>query len=143
MNHFPSLPEYEEFIYTLPQAYPSIQVSTLVVVRRGALQSTVTGDLIFANRYKLAIRERVSAEFGVVALERYSYEGWHELEILYWYDSQPHPDNPTLASTHPHHKHIPPDIKHNRIPAPELSFTRPNVPFLIGEIEEMNALWGT
>jgi hypothetical protein len=28
-----------------------------------------------------------------------------------------------------------PDIKHHRIPAPELSFTRPNLPFLIGEIE--------
>lgn len=40
-----------------------------------------------------------------------------------------------LASTHPHHKHIPPDIKHNRIPAPGLSFTRPNLPFLIEEIE--------
>jgi len=39
-----------------------------------------------------------------------------------------------LASTHPHHKHIPPDIKHNRIPAPELSFTQPNLPFLMQEI---------
>ncbi|MEN8215749.1 MAG: hypothetical protein ABFS56_05115 [Pseudomonadota bacterium] len=35
-----------------------------------------------------------------------------------------------LASTHPHHKHIPPDIKHNRIPAPILSFTHPNLPEL-------------
>jgi hypothetical protein len=28
-----------------------------------------------------------------------------------------------------------PDIKHHRVPAPELSFTRPNLPFLIEEIE--------
>ncbi len=41
-------------------------------------------------------------------------------------------------STHPHHKHVPPDIKHNRIPAPGLSFTQINLPFLIREIEEMN-----
>lgn len=40
-----------------------------------------------------------------------------------------------LASTHPHHKHIPPNIKRQRIPAPGLSFTHPNLPFLIGEIE--------
>lgn len=40
----------------------------------------------------------------------------------------------SLASTHPHHKHIPPDIKHHRIPAPNLSFTIPNLPFLIEEI---------
>ncbi len=35
----------------------------------------------------------------------------------------------------PHHKHVPPDIKHHHIPAPGLSFTRPNLPFLIEEIE--------
>jgi len=35
----------------------------------------------------------------------------------------------------PHHKHIPPDIKHHRIPAPHLSFVEPNRPFLIEEIE--------
>jgi len=40
----------------------------------------------------------------------------------------------TLASTHPHHKHIPPDLKHHRIPAAGLSFTQPNLPFLIQEI---------
>ncbi len=56
-------------------------------------------------------------------------------EKLYWYDSFPHPNDPSLASTHPHHKHVPPDIKHHRIPAPELSFTRPNLPFLIEEVE--------
>jgi hypothetical protein len=30
---------------------------------------------------------------------------------------------------------VPPDIKHHRIPTPDLSFTRPNLPFLIEEIE--------
>ena len=43
----------------------------------------------------------------------------------------------TVASTFPHHKHVPPDIKHNRIPAPETSFTRPNLPVLVREIEEL------
>ena len=32
---------------------------------------------------------------------------------------------------------IRPDIKHNRIPAPEMSFTRPNLPVLIQEIESL------
>jgi hypothetical protein len=49
--------------------------------------------------------------------------------------SQPHPNNPTLASTDPHHKHVPPDIKHHRIPAPGLSLMSPNLSFLIHEIE--------
>ncbi len=56
---------------------------------------------------------------------------------LYWYDSFAHPHIPELASTYPHHKHEPPDIKHNRIPAPNLSFTHPNLPFLITEIASL------
>jgi hypothetical protein len=51
------------------------------------------------------------------------------------YDSQPHPMDRTLSSTDPHHKHVPPDIKHHRVPAHGLSFTSPNLPFLIREIE--------
>ena len=51
------------------------------------------------------------------------------------YDSQPHPDDFVLARTYPHHRHVPPNIKRNRIPAPGLSFTRPNLTFLIEEIE--------
>jgi len=56
---------------------------------------------------------------------------------LWWYDSMPHPDVPELQSTHPHHKHIPPEIKQHRIPAPEMSSTRPNLPVLIREIEAL------
>lgn len=35
-----------------------------------------------------------------------------------------------------YHKHVPPNIKRNRIPAPDLSFTRPNLPFLVNEVVE-------
>jgi hypothetical protein len=52
-------------------------------------------------------------------------------------DDFPHPNDPTLASTMPHHKHIPPDIKHHRIPAPSIGFDRPNLPLLLREIEAM------
>jgi hypothetical protein len=51
----------------------------------------------------------------------------------------PHPKDPSLAVTDPHHKHIPPDVKRHRIPAPELSFTKPNLPFLIQEIAQLLA----
>jgi hypothetical protein len=72
-----------------------------------------------------------------MVIDWYGYEVWQSEEKLYWYDSQPHPNDPTLAGTYPHHKHLPPDIKHNRIPAPQMSFTRPNLPVLIQEIEEL------
>jgi hypothetical protein len=70
-------------------------------------------------------------------IDEYGYEVWREEKKLYWYDSQPHPNDPELQSTHPHHKHVPPDIKHNRLPAPALSFTRPNLPALIAELEQL------
>jgi hypothetical protein len=70
-------------------------------------------------------------------IDSYGYEAWQGPHKLFWYDSQPHPDDPTLQSTHPHHKHIPPDIKHHRVPAPELSFARANLPVLIQEIERL------
>jgi hypothetical protein len=65
-----------------------------------------------------------------IVIDFYGYEVWQDEEKLYWYDSQPHPDEQSLQSTHPHHKHIPPGIKHHRLPAPEMSFTHPNLPAL-------------
>lgn len=69
-------------------------------------------------------------------IQRYGYELWQNDLELWWYESWPHPDNSDLASTHPHHKHIPPRIKHHRVPAPGLSFDSPNLPLLLREIEE-------
>ncbi len=42
-------------------------------------------------------------------------------------------EDPDLASTFPHHRHEPPDIKHNRRPAPGISFQSPNLPTLIAD----------
>lgn len=134
MNPFQSPREYEEFVYTLAQRFPAIASSTLVVARRGARIVTVTGEISFARGYRLVVKERLTFDAGPLVLERYGYEVWRDGEKLYWYDSQPHPGDPALEATHPHHKHIPPDIKHHRVPAPELSFTRPNLPVLIEEI---------
>lgn len=134
MTPFKSLHDYERFIYTLPQQFPSIHRSTLTIVRRGRLFAELTGEVAFPGGYRLVIYERLTWDTGSVVIEGYSYEAWHESEQLYWYDSQPHPSDPTLASTDPHHKHVPPNIKHNRIPAPNLSFSSPNVPILIYEI---------
>jgi hypothetical protein len=134
VNPFRSLHEYEEYLYTLPQRYPVVAASTLVVARRGAAMATVNGTVIFHSGYHLVIRERLVFQNGPLVLVRYSYEVWLGQNKMYWYDPQPHPNNPDLALNHPHHKHAPPDIKHNRIPAPDLSFDEPNLPFLIREV---------
>jgi hypothetical protein len=137
MNPYQSLREYEELVYRLPQQFLSIVSSTLVVVRRGARMVTVSGEIMFREGSRLVIKERLTFDAGPLVLIRYGYEVWRGAEKLYWYDSQPHPNDPTLAAIDPHHRHIPPDIKHHRVPAPQLSFTEPNLPFLIQEIEQL------
>lgn len=151
-----SSPEaYETFVYALPDRYSSIQRSTLVYIASGSRFGRLEGTVHFVGKIVLCVLEILNFELQAVA--SYGYEvsqstidtgsadfplaseyckASHPLKNkLYWYDSFPHPHIPALASTHPHHKHIPPDIKHNRIPAPDISFTRPNLPFLIREIE--------
>jgi hypothetical protein len=135
VNPFQSLRDYEEYVYTLQQKYSSIKASSLVVVRRGKLVARLQGELIFEQGYRITISERLSQEIEGVVIEAYGYELWHNAEKISWYDSQPHPDDASLASSHPHHKHIPPNIKQNRVPAPHMTFERPNLPELIQEIE--------
>ena len=140
MNHFQSLRSYEDFIYNLPATYPVVVYSTLVAIRHSAKQATVVGEVVFTNAHRLAVNERLDFADDFVIIRHYGYEVWQGKVKLYWYDSQAHPNNPALAPTHPHHKHVPPNIKHNRIPAPGLSFTQPNLPFLIQEIEHLLTL---
>ncbi|MGQ0602487.1 MAG: toxin-antitoxin system TumE family protein [Anaerolineales bacterium] len=137
MSPFQSRREYERYVYSLPDTFPSVQRSTLVVAPRGRTTATLTGELAFAAGYRLSIVERLTFEAGRVFIETYSYEAWRGADKLYWYDSQPHPNDPLLASTHPHHKHIAPDIKHNRVLAPGLSFEQPNLSLLVTEIEKL------
>ncbi|RLT45498.1 MAG: hypothetical protein DWI57_00420 [Chloroflexi bacterium] len=137
MTPFQSLRDYEIFIYTLPLQFTSIQRSTLTVARRGRLYAELSGELTFAGGVRLTVYERLSWDTGTLTIEGYSYEAWRGSDKLYWYDSQPHPHVPILASTDPHHKHVPPDIKHNRIPAPGLTFSAPNLLFLIREVESL------
>ena len=134
MNPFRAPEDYELYLYSLIDKFPSIRRSTLTFIRLGSTLARVSGEIHFDNDIRLVVRERVLYNRLPIILDWYGYEVFHGGEKLYWYDSQPHPDDEELQSTHPHHKHIPPDIKHNRIPAVNMSFTQPNMPALISEI---------
>jgi hypothetical protein len=89
----------------------------------------------FQNGLELRIVEYLDHSDG--ELLEYSYTVFQGQQRIRWYDPQPHPEQPDLASTFPHHLHAPPDIKHNRRPAPGISFTEPNLPNLITEIAHL------
>ncbi|MBI5384180.1 MAG: hypothetical protein HZA90_05780 [Verrucomicrobia bacterium] len=137
MNPFQSLRDYERFVYTLQSRFPDLLSSTLIIQRRGRLFAELTGELLHRNGCRLLAYERLSWDAGPLHIVGYSYEVWHGAEKLYWYDCQPHPSEPTLASTHPHHKHLPPDLRHHRVPAPGLTFTAPNLPLLLQELASL------
>jgi hypothetical protein len=127
--------DYELFLYTITDQFSSVRRSTVTLIRRGATTARVTGEIYFDSNVRLVVRERLVYNRLPVVIDSYGYEVWRGDKKLYWYDSQPHPSDPDLQSTNPHHKHIPPNIKNHRIPAPEMSFTQPNLPTLILEIE--------
>ncbi len=129
--------DYELLIYSLPQQDRSIQCSTLAFVRLGVSLARVAGEVHFAQKYRLVVRQRIVFDRLPAIIDEYGYEVWRGSAKLYWYDSQPHPGDQALQATHPHHKHVPPDIKHYRLPAANMGFAFPNLPALIAEIEAM------
>lgn len=131
----PSREEYEAMIYSIAELSEHIEYSDLVLIPAGRKLATLAGNIFFANGIRLQVREALDFDLDEW-ITGYGYVTYKDDERRYWYDSQEHPDDLSLASTHPHHKHIPPDIKHHRIPAPNLSFKNPNLAFLIKEIEE-------
>jgi hypothetical protein len=129
-----SLSEYSRYIAE-SFSQPNVKSSTVAVWSDSPYTGVAEGEVVFVNGLRLRMREEVDFDAGIII--SYGYEVYQGEERLFWYDDFPHPNDPTLASTFPHHKHIPPDIKHHRIPATEMGYTRPNLPALINEIEEL------
>ncbi len=134
---FPPREAYERFIYALPDAHPEIQSSTLHLYTNSPTTALVRGSIQFDNGLELRIFEYI--DFSDGELLDYFYTVLRGEERVRWYDPQPHPENPDLAETLPHHFHEPPDIKHNRKPAPGISFTEPNLPTLIADCIALGA----
>jgi hypothetical protein len=134
-NPLSSLGDYSRFVAAL-LVRPEIERSTVVVWSVSPYTGIAEGEVFFSNGIRLRMREELDFDAGLITA--YGYEVYVKDEKVFWYDDFPHPNDPTLASTFPHRKHVPPDIKHNRIPAPNMSFARPNLPALIHEIDEFS-----
>lgn len=129
-----SLVEYSRFVAECLH-HPAVQHSTVAVWSDSPYTGIMEGEVFFSDGIRLRVREELDFETGLIA--SYGYEVYRHEERLYWYDDFPHPNDRNLTSSFPHHKHIPPDIKHNRWPAPALSFEHPNLPVIINEIEQI------
>ncbi len=126
--------EYEGLLYSLPERYTEISASTLRLYANSASTALVRGSVYFHNGLELSVFEYVDLADGEIL--DYSYSIFDGEERLCWFDPQPHPEDPDLAPTFPHHKHEAPDIKRNRRPAPGISFRVPNLLTLIADCIE-------
>jgi hypothetical protein len=128
---FPSRRDYERYVYSLVGQNPEIQSSTLHLYSNSTSTGFLRGSVWFRSGLELRVFEYL--DFSDGELLDYSYTVFQGEERLRWYDPQPHPENPDLAATFPHHRHEPPNIKHNRRPAPGISFTEPNLSTLVAD----------
>ena len=133
-NPLNSLGDYSHFVAELLNR-PTVKHSTVAIWSESPYRGMAQGEVFFEHGFRLRVREEL--DFYAAVITAYGYEVYRGDDRVYLYDDFPHPDDQSLASTHPHHKHVPPDIKHNRIPGPDLSFTHPNLPTIIKEIEEL------
>lgn len=133
-NPLKSLRDYSQFVSTMLDK-PYVKHSTVVVWSDSPFSGTAEGEILFSGNFRLRMREELDFEDSLIT--SYGYEVYKGDERLFWYDDFPHPHDKTLANNYPHHKHIPPDIKRHRIPAPSLSFSRPNLPVIIKEIKDL------
>jgi hypothetical protein len=129
--------EYERFIFVeLPQ-HAAVTQSTLHLYMNSPHTAFVRGKIFLANGLELRIFEYLDLAVGEIL--EYSYSVYRGEDKIRWYDAQPHPENPALALTFPHHFHARPDIKHNRLPAPGISFQAPNLLQLITDCLAMTS----
>lgn len=124
---------YSQFVYDLLTACTTIETHTVSLYTIGQTVGILRGEVKFRSGHTLRVFEQI--DFLQQRILKYSYEVYRYDQQLWWYDPMPHPHIPELQSTHPHHQHVPPDIRHNRIPAPVISFTKPNLPHLLAEVE--------
>ena len=130
-----SLAAYSNLIAELAN-HPTIERSTIKVWSDSSHTGIAEGEIFFTRGLRLRVREELDFAAGLIT--SYGYEVYKKEDRLYWYDDFPHPEIPELGSTFPHHKHIHPGIRHNRVPAPDLSFSRPNLQTIIEEIENLH-----
>ena len=133
-NPLKSLKGYGQLVAELLDR-PIVSRSTLAVWSDSPYTGIAEGEAFFAHGFKLRLREEF--DFDAALITSYGDKVYQHGERLYWYDDVPHPNDSALAPTFPHHKHVPPDIKHHRVLAPGISFTQPNLPMLLREIEAL------
>jgi hypothetical protein len=69
--------QYEQLVYTLPDQYPSVRLSTLVLVPPGLDTARLTGLVTFDSDIVLCVYELLDFQQGVIEAYRYEVSRCH------------------------------------------------------------------
>jgi hypothetical protein len=123
---------YSGWVYGLAARHPFVTSAKLVLAPIGATLAKLEGCVECQGGIRLEVWELI--DFSARRIRTYSYEVYRGDEKICWYDSWEHPENPALASTFPHHKHVPPNLRDHRVPAPGISFESPNLDVILNDV---------
>ena len=126
------LASYSAFVYALRERHPFVAGSTLTLASIGATLAKLEGRIECQGGIHLEVWELV--DFAERRIRTYSYEVYRVGEKVCWYDAWEHPEILALAVTFPHHKHMPPNLRDNRVPAPGIRFDAPNLDVVLEDI---------
>ena len=131
---------YSAWVYSLAERHPNVTGSTLALAPIGATLARLEGGIECEDGFHVAVWELV--DFSEHRIRTYSYEVYRDGEKIGWYDPWPHPEIAELAATFPHHKHVPPDLRHRRVPAPGIGFETPNLDVVLADVQRVNPAHG-
>ena len=123
---------YSAFVYALAERHPFVTRSTLALVPVGATLAKLDGRIECQGGVHLEVWELI--DFAAKRIRSYSYEVYRGGEKICWYDAWEHPEIPALASTFPHHRHIPPNLRDHRVAAPGISFALSNLDVVLHDV---------
>ena len=123
---------YSAFVYAPAERHQFVIGWTPAFTPLGATLVKLEGRIELMGGVHLDVWELV--DFAERRIRTYSYEVYRGEEKLSWYDPWEHPEIPALASTFPHHKHVPPNLLDHRVPAPGISFTSPNLDVVLEDV---------
>lgn len=126
------LASYSAYVYGVAERHASVIGSTLSLAPTGATLAKLEGRIECKNGIHLEVWELI--DFASHRIRTYSYEVYRDGRKVCWYDSWPHPENASLAATFPHHRHLPPDLRHHRVPAPGITFSAPNLDVILQDV---------
>ena len=127
-----SLQNYSLHVYALRERHSFVTGSTMSLVPVGATLAKLEGRIECAGGLRVEVWELI--DFATQRIRSYSYEIYRSDEKVGWYDAWPHPEIPALAPTFPHHKHVSPNLRENRVPASGIRFDSPNLDTVLADL---------